>query len=283
VVFYDPHIDRMILQGKDQVPNAELGAYWSYIQSKYDKFVNLCESVEGTFLALPGRTNHAWPKNLRHKMMNGNYLEFQHELAGVPHIPQVRFYATHEEKTWAQKQRFGEFTILWSLAGSSVHKVWPHLDNIIARLMLIKHIDIHVILAGGPECVILEQGWENEPRVHCKSGKWAMRQTLAMIDVVDMIIGPETGVMNAACCRPVPKIVTLSHSSHENLTRDWVNTTALEPANTPCYPCHQLHYGWDHCHQDKTSGTSICQQDIGVEAMWDAMVTVMQEWTRKAA
>jgi ADP-heptose:LPS heptosyltransferase len=289
VVFYDPNIDRLILQGKDQVPNAELGEYWKYIASKYDKFVNLCESVEGTFLALPGRTNHTWPKNLRHKMMNGNYLEFQHELAEVPHNPQVQFFATPEEKAWAIKQRskMGEFTILWSLAGSSVHKVWPHLDTILARLMLVKHLDIHVILVGGPECQILEQGWENEPRVHCQSGKWAMRQTLSMIDQCDLIIGPETGVMNAACCRPVPKIVTLSHSSNENLTRDWVNTRALEPVNTGCFPCHVLHYGWDHCHKGMVdgveSGASLCQVNIGAEMMWEAMIDIMQNWSQKAA
>jgi ADP-heptose:LPS heptosyltransferase len=87
-----------------------------------------------------------------------------------------------------------------------------------------------------------------------KSGEWSIRQTLAFIDQADLLVGPETGVMNAAGLHPVKKIVTLSHSSPENLTKHWVNCTSLTPKNTPCYPCHQLHYGRNSARRTRRRG-----------------------------
>jgi ADP-heptose:LPS heptosyltransferase/predicted SAM-dependent methyltransferase len=284
VVEYDPNVDEIILQDKDQVPNGDLIEFWDYLAKKYDHFVNLSESVEGTWLAMPGRTAHRWPHNLRHKMLNHNYLQFQHELAGVPHEPRVRFYANAEEREWARKQRLkmGDFVVMWSLAGSAVHKTNASLDQFIARVLL-SYPSAHVVLVGGPECAMLEAGWENEPRVHKTCGKWSIRESLAFLDQCDLVIGPETGVLNAAACMSVPKIVFLSHSSVENLTRDWVNTVSLEPRNTPCFPCHQLHYGWTHCHKDEETGTAKCQADITVDDVWYAAKDVIDAKLKSAA
>jgi ADP-heptose:LPS heptosyltransferase/predicted SAM-dependent methyltransferase len=285
VILHDPHIDKLVLFDKDQVPNGNLMDFWKYQAKKFDKFVNLSESVEGSFLAMPGRTTHAWPASLRHKYLNANYVQFSHELAGVPHEPQVQFYATEEEKQWAKKTRakMGEKVVMWALAGSSVHKTWAGLDHILAKIMLY-HKDAHVVLVGGPECEMLEAGWENEPRIHKTCGKWGIRQTLSFLAECDLVIGGETGVLNAAACMDVPKIALLSHSTHENLTRDWKRVIPIASANTVCPgrgnneapACHQLHYGWDHCKRDETTGTAQCQADISVEAVWEAVLNAMK-------
>jgi ADP-heptose:LPS heptosyltransferase/predicted SAM-dependent methyltransferase len=279
VIMEDPNIDEIIIQDKEQVPNEALGAFWKHLAPKYDRFVNLSESVEGTFLAMENRTNHEWPQWVRHLRLNVNYLEHQHSLAGisVDSKPRVRFYATEEEKRWAHKVRskLGAQVILWSLAGSAVHKTWPYLDHILASIM-VAWPDVEVVLVGGPECRMLEAGWENEPRVHKKSGVWTIRQSLTFIDEADLVVGPETGVLNAAACRPVAKIITLSHSSPVNLTRDWVNTVSLTPDTpTPCWPCHMLHTSWRHCVKDEESGTALCQKNISIESMWQAIQTVI--------
>jgi hypothetical protein len=49
----------------------------------------------------------------------------------------------------------------------------------------------------------------------------------------------------------------------------------LKPENVKCYPCRQLHRGWDHCWKDEGTGTAMCQFDIGVEQMWDAVTAVL--------
>lgn len=282
VITHDPHIDELILQDKDQVPNGDLPAYWRALESKFDRFVNLSESVEGSFLALPGRTLHSWPPEVRHKVMNRNYLEVQHELARVPHKPQIRFYATDQERTWAReyRKRCGSFCILWALAGSSPHKTWPYLDPVIAWLM-IAHPAIHIVMVGNESCKLLEAGWDNEPRVHRTSGVWSIRQTLAFAEYADLVIGPETGVLNAVSGLKLPKVVFLSHSTNENLTRDWLNTTVLRAESLTCRgrgenyapACHQLHYTWEHCTRtnadaaEKTKKIEDATQDERLHAM----------------
>jgi len=296
VLLFDPNIDEFYITDKDQIPNHNLVEFWNYQKSQHDKFVNLSESVEGTFLALPGRTPHEWSPVIREKFMNYNYLQFAHELAGVPHDPQVHFYPTNEEKQWAyqQRQKMGKNVIMWSLSGSSVHKTWngDHargFDQTLARI-LTYYKDVDVVLVGGPETIMLTEGWDKEPRVHIHCGDWTIRQTLTFIDYVEMLVGPETGVLNAACCSSVDKIVFLSHSTEENLTRDWKNTQALSASNVTCpgrgnneaKACHQLHYGWKHCKQNTDTGTAECQSKITVEMVWDAIKNVMDKKAKRA-
>ena len=284
VVKHDPHIDRFIVQDKDQVPNQFLGEFWAYTRKKYTKWINLCESVEGTLLASPGRANWEWPNALRAKYLDRNYLEWTHELAEVPPPYRPKFYSTvqEREKSKWNARRWGAKNVLWSLAGSSGHKVWPHIDVMIARLML-EYPGVHVVLVGDESCQILEHGWTKEPRVHCQSGKWSIRESMAFAEQADLIIGTETGLLNAAGSMDVPKIVTLSHSSKEMLTKHWLATIALDqPAGVGCakHPCRQLHGSgetdnWLDCPQDKETGTALCQVSIGPEQMWLAIQSVL--------
>ena len=71
VIEADPNIDEFYLQEKDQVPNHMLGDYWKYHSTKYDKWVNLSESVECSLLSVPGKTPHTWTPAARHRYKIG--------------------------------------------------------------------------------------------------------------------------------------------------------------------------------------------------------------------
>lgn len=281
VVKNDPHIDRFILQEKDSVPGYLLPEFWEATRKKYDKWINLSESVEGTLLAIAGRPNHEWPNAVRARMMDRNYLEWTHELAEVPPPYMPKFYSTLDERAWARKKagQFGKRNILWSLAGSSGHKVWPYLDAVVGKIML-ELRNTHVVLVGDDVCKILEVGWEKEPRVHCQSGEWTIRQSMAFAEVADLIIGSETGLLNAAGSMDAPKIVTLSHSSEEMLTKHWKNAIPLrQPSGVGCdrQPCRQLHQTWEYCNKHEPTGTALCQASISASMMWDAIASVMEK------
>ena len=283
VIQHDPNIDGFYLQDRDQVPNHLLGEFWDYHRKKYDKWVNLSESVEVSLLSTPGKTPHTWSPSARHRLMNHNYVEMSHLIAGVPHKPQVRFFPLPSERDWARKERAklgGSPLILWALTGSSIHKTWGGLDATIASI-LIEFPDARVVMVGGGDAQILEQGWENESRVLRRCGAYKIRETMALLEFVDVMIGPETGVMNAGSQLPCPKVVFLSHSTHENLTRDWVNVYPIASASTKCPgrgdneapACHQLHYSWQFCQQFREpghpqDGTAQCQADIDGAAAW---------------
>lgn len=281
ILEHDPHVDGWVLQDKDQVPNGELSAYWEVQAKRFDKFVNLSESIEGYLLALPGRVNHQWPKEVRHKQMNKNYFDWTAELAGVEFKPCKQFYPTADEiQQAATRLKEGSYNIVWALAGSAIHKFYPHMDAIVARIML----DIpgcNLIFTGDETCKILEQGWENEARIQCLSGEMGIRETLALAQMADLVIGPETGVLNCVSSEPNGKVVMLSHSSKKNLSQHWYNCETLVPENTDCYPCHLLHYGDKHCQMHEETGSALCQYNIQPAVVWDAIKRLHDKWRKK--
>lgn len=282
----DKSYDRFIIQDKDQVPNAQLGPFWEYWKKKFDRWVNLSESVECSCLAMPERIAGQWPHAMRHKHFNMNYLEFMHDIAGTNYkwfAKDQKFVATPEEAQWAkaQKAAFKGIVILYAVAGSAVHKVWPHMDVLFARLLTAT--DATIITVGDEKAAMLEAGWAQEARIVKQSGKWTIRQSLAFSQVADIVMGPETGVFNAPAFIPeVAKVVFLSHSSPNNLTRDWKNTTALEPVGVHCYPCHKMIYNWDQCWQSKdekgvAEGVAMCAKSITPDMAWQALCQVIPE------
>jgi len=271
IVANDPNVDAWFIQDNDQVPNHELNAFWHVVSRRFDKFVNLCESVEGTLLAMPGRANHGWPHAMRHKHLNQNYLEFTAELAEVPYTSEAAFYPTTEEAARAQSRLLPDGTnIVWALAGSSCHKFYPGQDAVIARLLL-ERPNCRIFLVGDEACRLLEAGWEKESRVVCLSGELGIRGTLALALAADTVVGCETGVLNAVAFASNRKVVLLSHSSRENLTKHWRNTEALSPVGLPCYPCHRLHYTRDFCHEEHETGAAMCQALISPDAVFTAI------------
>ena len=229
--------------------------------------------------------------------MDFNYVEMQHVIAGVPNETKVRFYPTSSEREWARKERskMGRKVLVWALAGSAVHKTWPWLDQVVATIM-IDFPEWDVVFVGGPAAKLLEQGWEKEKRVHRRCGEWDIRQSMTFLEQADCVVGPETGIMNAASGLDVPKVVFLSHSSEENLTRDWDNTISLWARNTSCPgrgngevpACHQMHYNWQWCknaigEDGKKSGVAQCQYDITLEQAVHAIHHAMRFEREKVA
>lgn len=296
VIKHDPHVDAWLIQDDNQVPNQDLGPYWKAQATQFDRFINLSESVEGTLLALPGRTNHAWPDAVRRVELNRNYLEWTAQLAEVAYSNETKFYAADAERAKVTSYINGLraeldpqpigiiskplFVITWVLAGSSVHKFYPWQDAVIAAIMQ-ELPQAVVILTGDYACQILEAGWEVEPRVRPESGNMSIRDTLALAQQSHCVVGPETGVLNAVAFEDNKKVVMLSHSSHENLTKHWTNTTALEPVDTPCYPCHRLHYGSEFCHLHEETGAAMCQLSIMPDRVMDAIRSAYYKWTAR--
>lgn len=296
ILAHDPHVDRFFLQDNDQVPNHELSAFWAVQEKKFDRFINLSESVEGTLLALPGRTNHKWPDNLRRRELGKNYLEFTADLAELPYHSEAHFYPSEQEMAKAGamlrglRRKLGgmgilsapRFNILWCLSGSSRHKFYPHQDIVIANVLKAMPEAV-VILNGDMACKILEAGWEKTPRVVCTSGEMEIRDSLTLAQQVQCVVGPETGTLNAVAFESVPKVILLSHSSRENLTKHWVNTTTLAPHNTSCYPCHRLHYTMDYCREHPETGAAMCQFDIDSKRVFDGIAAAYSAWQRATA
>ena len=259
ILQHDPNVDDFYIVDTNQVPNGELTGFWRAQAQRFTKFINLSESIEGHLLAMPGRMNHSWPHDVRKKRLNANYMDWTAELAGVTFKPVRLFHPSSEEDERTRRALDPKsFNIVWALSGSSCHKVYPHQDQVIAKILL-EIPEARIFLVGDYASKILEGGWQEEKRIVCLSGEQEIRDTLTMALSADCVVGPETGVLNAVAYeKSVAKVVMLSHSSHNNLTKHWSKTTVAIPEACACYPCHRLHYGRDHCEYVEEVGASWC-------------------------
>lgn len=248
VIKGNPYVDEYILQEVDQIKPTELGEFWQKLASLYSRYTNFSETVEKTLLASDTVMMWAWPQQARHMICNVNYFELMFAVATIPfkaYETYQPFYPTPEEDAWAKEQRKAmgnkAKVVVWALSGSAHHKVSPWADASIIRLLL-SDPTIHVVTVGDEACKILEgRSWDNESRVHTWAGQ-DIRKTLAFLKYADVVIGPETGVINAAGVMPdVHSILMCSHSNPNKVSKYFVNHTDLEPEGLNCYPCHLLH------------------------------------------
>lgn len=295
IVALDPNIDELLTLMQDQIPVNWLGHLWIWLEHKYRgkgmRLVNLTESVEHNLLAVNSTIRFNWPPPPRHNLMNVNYLEHQHALAGVPYEPSFEFYPNEEEIKWCNTERERmrkagiERLIIWALAGSNhQHKVYPHAD-IVWRHVLAHYPNWGIATTGDGSCAELEKGFEGEPRIWKTAGKWTMRQTCTMLNEALVVVGPETGLMSIAAFMPMPKIVFLSHSTEMNLTRDWVRTTSMWAPNTHCPgrgknevpACHKMLNSFEGCKKNEEFGTAQCVAEILPEWTWKVLQKAMCE------
>jgi ADP-heptose:LPS heptosyltransferase len=183
-----------------------------------------------------------------------------HLKAEVPYEPRLKFYPNAEEKRWANALR-AELTprlVVMVPNGSSCTKSWPYAAEL-ARYLL-RREDVTVVVLGD----LREAKYEDHPRLMKVGLDWPMRQCMTFAQLADVVVGQETGIVNSVSFeKDVRKVVLMTHSSVENLTRDWPNTATLA-GNVPCFPCHRLHYNWEFCTQDKWTQAAACQTAISV-------------------
>lgn len=268
----NPYVSNIVFQEREAIPNRDLGEYWAEWKGDYDKYINLSESIEGALLKVEGRRDYFTTKQWRHATCGAvNYYDHTLALGGYPEITGKcgeMFFTSQERKEALRmkKELEGKWVIGWGMNGSSYHKVYPLTQPVLDE-WLSKNPDAIVFLLGGPEA----QRYEfDHPQVVRTCGQWSLRKTLAFIAfVADMIVGPESMIMNVAACYPhVQKVVFLSHSSHANLCKYWDNHVCLDPDTriAPCYPCHQLHYSLESCPQaaikDTRTGDTIAQGPV---------------------
>jgi ADP-heptose:LPS heptosyltransferase len=271
---HNPFVDNIICQEREGIPNPQLGEYWDLWKPEYDEFVNLSESIEGKLLAVEGRAEFYSPKSFRQWRGSGkNYYDFTMELGGCKgEIPSPRgeLYFSPEEERWARdirKQYKSKFLILYSLTGSSFHKIYGLFEPVMTD-WLNAHPNSVMITCGDQMGRLLEF---DHPRLVKMAGAVDIRKIMCLTQHVDLVMGPETGILNAAGCFETPKIVMMSHSAPEDLTKHWLNTQALtpDPEIAKCFPCKQLHYSRESC------PTAAVRNDTTLEIIAEGPVCAM--------
>lgn len=266
----DPNVDQIIRMEPYFMPPTEFVPFWLYESTKYDKWVNLVQVVEARLLPQPGDLTFYVPDEVRAVKFNKNYLEEYHDYAGIPHDFRQRFYPTSDEHSWARAFRAetpGPLVLI-NPTGSTVPKHWPHVQQLIDAL---DAEGIYSVVLGDLRDLKL-----TPPRKSKVIGMdWPIRQGLALAQVAEVVVGTESAFVNAVAFEDNLKVVLLSHSSHENLTKHWKNTVTTEPA-LPCFPCHRIHQNWFFCARDKKTGAAACQAVVSAEQIMNVIREYMK-------
>ena len=267
VLRHDPHIARIVQVPEGILSDLEYIEFWTHEAPKYDKWANLLRSVEGRLLPHQSEDDFYLPQALRHTLMNVNYLDIVHDFAEIQRGTwRQRFYPTAKEAAWAAEMRAklpGPLVVI-SPTGSGPFKAWPHAQAFMERMA---DANVYTVMLGDlkslPDLDLVERhGIEFG---HVVGQEWTLRLALAYALVADAVVATESVFANAVAFEPMPKVVLLSHSSNENLTRDWTNTAALE-APVACHPCHRIHnVHMALCAKDTSTGGSACMAQYSAD------------------
>lgn len=254
VLRHDPNIDRLITLPNGVLDDDDLIAFWANEAPKYDRWVNLIGSVEQRLLYHPSSNEFFLPHKLRHRFGNSNYLEMIHDYADLPHDFRQKFYPSAAEAEWAKKARAmlpaGPLVVL-NPCGSGPAKTWPHAQEFMRRMSA---AGVVTVLLGDTGGLALE---ELDERTTVVGTEWPVRGALAFAQLADAVVATESMIVNSVAMEDMLKVVLLSHSSNENLTKHWKNTAALEPA-VLCHPCHRIHATLAFCAKDTATGAAAC-------------------------
>ena len=294
----NPYIDKLSVYDQGAISSDPLvWKSWHDVRAKeYAFFANLSHSMETLRAFLPAQTQFSWPVEWRRKYAGQNYVETVADVCGVPYDECVpMFWPTDEENTKADEtisnildKGIGP-VIGWVLSGTRVDKIYPASSLTIARMIM--ELDCSVVLFGGPgrdfemaksiqEHVLRQNGSLDGLHSACdeksESQEWPIRRILATLAKCDAVVAPDTGPAWGVAHRDVPKIITLSHASPENITKGWVNTVTLHATEkVKCWPCHQLHDSLVTCTPDATGLAASCISSITptniIESVRDAL------------
>lgn len=163
----------------------------------------------------------------------------------VPPQPQLEgLYFSDEQTKWAEKWIEGhgdQFVMLIPFSGSRSHKVYHEMPEL-TYAILKKYPDAFIYLAG--DRFIKGAAWKHERiRNTCDA---PIKQVMLMAKYVDMVLGPETGLMVTAGMWGTPKMMLCTASSVYQCTQYTKNDFSIQ-AKIPCSPCHRAIEGAQDC------------------------------------
>ena len=281
----NPHIDKLAIKKDGDLP-ADCGLEWQKWfrsrSSEYAKMIHLSHTIEGLLAHWPSQTAFYWPAKVRRELCGKSYLEMVHDIAEVPYEFSRLFYPTDAEVRQAieTRRKVGDTVVGWVVKGSRGDKVYPYSPMAVARL--IKECGVSVVLFCGvgddyKAAAAIQEHVKNQngsdAGLHVAStgnpDDWPTRRALTFAQHMDVMVGPDTGVMWSVAMEKLPKVMLLSHAGIDNITKHWVNTTTLhaEPERVKCWPCHQLHDSPDTCHANKDNNGAACISDISIDSI----------------
>jgi ADP-heptose:LPS heptosyltransferase/predicted SAM-dependent methyltransferase len=285
ILRHNPNVDRIIYQGSNEVANAELEEYWERLSKNFDRFINLSGTCEEALLQIKRKSpDYDLPdKERRLKYGLINYYDYALKAAGIDARGENgEIFLSNEEELNARIFRAataGRFIVIWALGGSGPHKRFPFF-NLCMEAFRREHPEVLFITVGGAPEKLLELCCDDDPNFLHRAGRWTIRNVAAAVKYADLVVGPETGVLNIAGCFPTPKICMLTHSSWANLCKYWENDYSVQ-SRAACSPCHRMVFLENDCPKDERFRVCQCASEFDPSDILPKMKEVYRKWRRQ--
>jgi hypothetical protein len=246
VYLHNPHVGALVpypTQESDYVP------WQDQVVNAYDLILPLGESLEKKYLHRTDAFFGPVPslEERRAAAAGKNYINETVKLAGFEPEPDGYFlpelYPSKEEAEILNRYRdeikaSGKKIIFWNLAGSTKNKTivkgFKYIEAVLAQVP-----DSFHWIVNGRHCVAANM--PNDPRV--QQSAWDLRTSMLLTGLVDVVVGPESALVNAAGAYDTPKVILYSHSAPENLGAGYKNHYPVCP-ECDCHPCYLLTLEW---------------------------------------
>lgn len=257
----NPYIDELIVYEPSSPseafkPVSYLEKRWKILSEGYDKFINLLDSIERSYIAMEDQAEYYTSSEYRrNKFGERNYYDQCNEFAGFPHwngaIGDLFFTEEEDEcvRSIYRDKYDGKFVVIANLSGTSRHKLFLNAEYIIKEF-LNKHKDAICILMGDEDAK--KNLSFSGDRIINRAGKfdgnnyYPFRQSMLMAKYSDLVIGCESGLMVASTLLGAPTVQLMTAASIKNHGGRFHNDYSLQ-SPAICSPCHKGPYEFIGC------------------------------------
>lgn len=196
-------------------------------------------------------------------------------LEGLWYPPEIIKWAEEWSRVNADK-----FVIMMCIHGSSIHKKFRNWREVTLAI-LDRYPEAVIYLIGDDGRVMGD--FKHERVRPAFFPTLPFKQVALMTKYVDLVIGPETGVMVAAGMHGTPKIMACSASSVWQTTQYQKNDFSFQ-LPVPCSPCHLSVFSLDDCEtvvEDQGEKVPACVKEFPVNQILERTDYVFRHLRRK--
>ena len=123
------------------------------------------------------------------------------------------------------------------LGAGAAAKRWPerHWRDLIDRFL---EEGWRVIVVGGAEDAAVAAGLLPHSRLRDWTGRLALTETVALLELADLFIGSDSGPAHLAASAATPAVILFSGTNRPGQWRPWSRRALVLRHQVPCRPCH---------------------------------------------
>lgn len=227
-------------------------------QVKPDVEIDLSGTLEGSCIARQEQPEFHRPVGDRRVIFGSNgFYDAIFRRCGIPVPAELKLeqglYFPPELVQWGEqwnRQHADKFVVVIPVKGSSIHKHFRNWKEVVLDLVG-TYPDALIYLTGDEQDLV---GDFEHPQVkRLFSDRVPFKQMVLLMNYVDLVVGPETGLMVAAGMWGTPKVMMMSASSVWQANQYQRNDFSFQ-LPVACSPCHLSVFNLSDCEAPMTEG-----------------------------